>query len=337
MTQLHDSQRTRAQAAEWLLALCGLMIAVGGVLLGVQIDGNGHVSGTGFTPLAIGGLVALVASLVQVGTQGRMPRDPIGAFASVTAFLGLAFVIAAVLAPGGPWMFFEVLLLLVLVALRRPSASASPRWISGASLLMLGLMLLFRAWITYQGSEYRWQVLSIDIPILSWIPFPWLAPIQSVSLGSFTPHELGFPPAGLNFPLTLTLWAVGFSLCAGGLALQQNAAREHENDRIHAVIHALPSGLAALVERLIPEEEWQALGLHGLSERRLCKRIEALVAERVHRQREFQAAFEASSMLSMTNTGGFSSGIFQALARYGTHPPPREVVDETERDRAARS
>jgi hypothetical protein len=258
-------------------------------------------------------LLSLLAALARIGTSGRLPRDSIGALFSVSAFLGLSFVIAGVLAPGGPWMFSEVFVLLFLFALRRMRSDSNARWISGESLCVLGLMLLFRLWITYQGSEHRWQVLSINIPVLSWIPLAWLEPIQSVSLGSFTPHELGFPPAGFNFPLTMTLWALGFSLCAGGLALGQNAACEHENDRIHELIYTLPAELAALVERLIPEEEWQALGLHGLSERRQCKKIERLVAERVRRQRELQSAFDSSALLSLTNADGFSGGIHRAL------------------------
>jgi hypothetical protein len=304
----------RGREAEWMVAVAAAMIGVGGIMLGIQVDGDGHFSGTGFTPLAIGALLALLAALAQIGTAGRLPRDSISALATTSAFLGLAFVIAGVLAPGGPWMFFEVFVLLLLLALRRPRSGSTARWITGGSLCVLGLMLLFRLWITYQGSEHRWQVLSVNIPVLSWIPLAWLEPIQSVSLGSFTPRELGFPPAGFDFPLTMTLWALGFCLCAGGLGLGQNASAEHENDRIHELICTLPPELAALVERLIPEEEWQALGLHGLSERRQSKKIEQLVAERMRRQRELQSAFESSALLSLTNPGGFSGNIHKALS-----------------------
>jgi hypothetical protein len=305
----------RGREAEWLVAGSSAMIGLGGLMLGLQVDATGKLSGTGFTALAIGALLSLLAVLARIGTSGRVPRDAIGALFGVSAFLGLAFVIGGVLAPGGPWMFSEVFVLLFLFALRRTRADSSARWISGGSLCLLGLMLLFRLWITYQGSEHRWQVLSINIPILSWIPLAWLEPIQSVSLGSFTPNELGFPPAGFDFPLTMTLWAIGFSLCAGGLWLGQNAAVEHENDRIHDLISTLPPPLAALVERLVPEEEWQALGLHGLSERRQCKKIERLVAERMQRQRELQSAFDASALLALSNTGGFSGDIHRALLR----------------------
>jgi len=317
----------RTGTAQWGIAGAGLMIAVGALLLGLQVDGNGRWSGTGFAPLAIGALLALVATLVRFGAGVRLPRDPASAFAAASSFFAVAVLIASVLAPGGPWMFAEVFVLLLIVALRRPDPKERARWLSPAVLVVLGLMLLFRLWITYQGSEHRWQVLSVGIPILSALPFPWLAPIQSVSLGSFTPHELGFPPAGLDFPTTMTVWAIGFSLAAAGLLLVQTSAREHENDRIHALIHSLPPGLARLVERLLPEEEWEALGLHGLSDRRLAKRIEALVAERIERQREFHSAWQASSLFALTTTGGFRADIEQALARYGP-PPPREVVDE---------
>src|SRR5262245_11794087 len=220
-----------ARTAEWQVAIAGLMIGAGGILLGLQVDANARFSGTGLVPLGIGALVALVGSLVQLGTSaGRIPRDGLGAFAAVASFLGLAFVVSGVLAPGGPWMFLEVIVLLAMVS-RRAREGASPRWIGGGSLFVLGLMLLFRLWISYQGSEHRWQVLSIKIPVLSWIPLDFLAPVQSVSLGSFTPRELGFPPAGLEFATSMTMWAIGFTLAASGLALAQAAAREHENDR----------------------------------------------------------------------------------------------------------
>jgi hypothetical protein len=118
----------------------------------------------------------------------------------------------------------------------------------------------------------------------------------------------------------MALWATGFSFCAAGLSLLQSAVPEHENDRIHAIIHTLPPALASLVERLVPEEEWQTLGLQGMSERRLCKRIEALVAERVLRQKRFQAAFEASALLAYTGIGGFAGDVYEALVRYEKVP-----------------
>jgi len=169
--------------------------------------------------------------------------------------------------------------------------------------------------VSYQGSEHRWEVLSVGIPVLSWIPFEFLDPIKSVSLGSFTPRELGFPPAGLSFAVSMTMWAVGFCLAGSGIALAQSAALEHENDRIHDLVQTLPPPLARLVERLLPEDEWQALGLHGLSERRLAKRIEALATERLRHQREIHAMFQASSTLALPPAGGFAGELWQALSR----------------------
>jgi hypothetical protein len=304
------------RAADWHVAIAALLVGAGGFLLGLQVDADSKFSGTGLTSLGIGALLALVASLAHRSNSG-LPRDGISALAVVAAFLGLAFVVAGALAPGGPWMFFEVFLLFVLVAARRRSTEAGARWIGGSTLVALGLMLLFRLWVSYQGSEHRWQVLSIGIPVISWIPVEFLDPIKSVSLGSFTPHELGFPPAGLSFGLSMTLWAVGFCLAAGGVALAQSAALEHENDRIHDLVQTLPPPLARLVERLLPEEEWQALGLHGLPERRLAKKIEALATERFQRQREIQAMFQASAALALPPAGGFAGEIWRSLAKTG--------------------
>jgi hypothetical protein len=312
-----DSPAT-TRAAEWHVAIAAAMVGVGGTLLGLQIDADGRFSGTGLTSLAIGTLLALVASLAQARATRNLPRDATSALAALAAFLGLAFVVAGALAPGGPWMFFEVFLLFVLVAARRRNAAEGVRWIGGATLVALGLMLLFRLWISYQGSEHRWEVLSVGIPVLSWIPLEILEPIQTVSLGAFTPRELGFPPAGLSFAASMALWAVGFCLCAGGIALAQSAAEEHESDRIHDLIQTLPPPLALLVERLLPEEEWQALGLHGLSERRLAKRIEALASERFQRQRDIQTAFRASAVQALPPSvalgGGFADGVWRAIS-----------------------
>jgi hypothetical protein len=314
------------RAADWHVAIAAAMVGVGGTLLGLQIDGDGRLSGTGLTSLAIGTLLALVASLAQARATKNIPRDAVGALAALAAFLGLAFVVAGALAPGGPWMFFEVFLLFVLVAARRRSASEGARWIGGSTLVALGLMLLFRLWISYQGSEHRWQVATLGIPVLSWIPLDFLEPIQTVSLGAFTPRELGFPPAGLSFAASMSMWAVGFCLTAGGIALAQSAAQEHENDRIHDLIQTLPPPLALLVERLLPEEEWQSLGLHGLPDRRLAKRIEALASERFQRQRDIQAAFRASTMqalpASASHASGFADDVWRAISR--TDPDQEE-------------
>ena len=301
------------EPAELHLALACLMVAAGGLLLGLQIDGSGAWVGTGFAPLGIGALVALAATLLQTVRAHSLPRDAIAGFSAVCGFLGIAFVVGGVLAPGGGWMFFEVLLLLVLLARRHASARPAGPDLRPGTVVVLVLMLLFRLWITWQGSEHRWQVMSVPIPVLSSLPFDLFDSIRSVNLGEFSPQELGFPPAGVDFTATLTLWAAGFALCAAGLLWRSHAAVEHENDRIHATIHELPSPLAALVDKLLPEEDWSALGLHGLSERMRKKRIEALVGERLRRRRELEAAFDAVDVLGTTNPGGFTGDVVRTL------------------------
>ena len=302
----------REHTAATGVVLGGLLVGGGGILLGLQIDQNGSWSGTGWTVFAIGALLALGAMFIRAKREGALPRDTLGIFAVAVSFIGLAFVLSGVLAPGGPWMFFELALLLAVVAFKRPQAD-SGRWMSFGVLMLLAAMLFFRLWIAYQGSENRWAVMSIDIPVLAWLPFDFLEPIKRIALGSFTPHELGFPGAGLSFAPTLVLWSIGFALCIAGLFLTQTSAREHENDRIHDLIHTLPSGLANFVERIVPEEEWHALGLHGMPSRRLARRIEALVGERMARQKELQSALDAGRLLSQTNPGGFAGGIYRAI------------------------
>lgn len=293
------------------IALGAALIGLGGLLLGLQVDANRAVCGTGLAPLGVGALLAL-AALAARTTSGRVPRDGLGISAVAAGFLGLAFAISGVLAPGGPWMFLEVLILVLVVALRRPDP-ATGRWIGASAYVLLALFLLFRLWVSYQGSLFRWQVVSVDVPVLSWLPFEFLEPVQRVALGSFTPHELGFPPAGLDFALSSALWALGFAACVGGLALLQASTLEHENDRVHALIRTLPAPLADVVERLLPEEEWRDLGLHGLPERRLARRVEALVAERIRRQGELARALEQSRLLARADPEGFAGGITRAL------------------------
>lgn len=303
----------REHSATQGLALGGLLVGVGGVLLGLQIDQNGAWSGTGWTVFAIGALLALGAMLMRTKHEGALPRDTLGLFAVVTAFAGLTFVLSGVLAPGGPWMFFEIAVLVAVVVFKRPQQDAI-RSMNLGLLTLLAVLLLFKLWIAYQGSENRWALMSVNIPVISWLPFEFLDPIKSIALGSFTPHEMGFPPAGFSFAPTLALWSIGFALCVAGMLLSQASAREHENDRIHDLIHTLPPGLANFVERIVPEEEWQSLGLHGLSERRLARRIEALVSERMARQKDLQTALDAGRLLSQTNPGGFAGGIYRAIA-----------------------
>lgn len=325
---LPDDQTRREGSAEWLLVVACLAIGAGGLLIGLQVDGNGDLVGSGYTSLGIGAMVALVATLVQAGATGRFPRQPVTGLSALMGFFGISSLISGVLAPGGAWMFFEVLLLFWLLARRVKSQAPGPQ-IRGSDLLLLSLMLLFRLWITYQGSQHQWALVTVDIPVISWIPLPWLDPIQRVSLGSFTPAEMGFPITGLDFPLTLTLWSLGFALCAGGLYLRHGAAREHENDRIHGLIHTLPAKLALMVERLLPEEDWESQELHGLSERRLKKRIEALVGERIMRLRQFHAVYEATSFAQLADPAPFPTAIAHALERYREAEETRSLPPAT--------
>jgi hypothetical protein len=317
------SARREASSDLQLLFAC-LAIGAGGLLLGLQVDGTGSLVGTGYTALGIGVVVALFASALQAARGAALPRDPPGILSAVCGFCGISFVVAGVLAPGGGWMFFEVLLLLVLLA-RSKSAGPGPQIGKGTS-VALALMLVFRLWITYQGSERRWQVAEVDVPIVSWIPFPFLDPIRSVSLGEFTPREMGFPPSGLDFPLSMTLWSAGFALAVSGLLWRARAGLERENDRIHAIIHELPPPLALLVEKILPEEDWRALGLHGLPERLLRKRIQALVEERIAQRRDIDQALRSAELLARTSPGGFAGEIHAALiAREPVQPRPAEV------------
>lgn len=295
------------------LALACLMIAAGGLLLGLQVDGTGALVGTGWGPLGLGALVALSATLVQTVRGCALPRDVLTGFSALCGFLGLAFAVGGVLAPGGGWMFFEVLLLAVLLSRRHASARPAGPDLRAGVVVALALMLVFRLWITWQGSEHRWQVLSVPIPILSSLPFDLFDSVKRVDLGGFRPEELGFPPSGLRFTPTLALWAGGFALCVSGLLWRSNAAVEHENDRIHDTIHELPPALAALVDKLLPEEEWVALGLHGLSDRMRRKKIEQLVGERLRRRRELEAAFDAVVLHLTINPGGFVGEVMRSL------------------------
>lgn len=307
----HIEALEESRQAQWLVALAGVMVACGGFLLGVQVDAQGSSSGTGLASIGLGALVALVGWLTRMAKGFAWPRDLIGHFGALANFLGLSFLVGAVLAPGGPWMFAELVILLLLFA--RAPANQARRWVAPSLLWTLALMLLFRLWVTYQGSVHQWQVLSVPIPVLAWIPLDFLEPVQSVALGSFTPSELGFPPLGLDFKYTVALWSTGFALCAGGLFLLQLALREHENDRIHERIHTLPRPLAQLVERILPEEQWEELGLHGLADRMLTKRIETLVRERVSQQRAIQSAYQELETLTLTNPGGFQGAVQEAL------------------------
>ncbi|MCC7014316.1 MAG: hypothetical protein IT454_17280 [Planctomycetes bacterium] len=295
-------------AVKQLLASC-VLIALGGLLLGVQVDSSGALVGTGFAPLCIGLVVVLAAVLFSSWREAPVPRDLLTALSATSGFLGLVFVVAGVLAPGGGWMFFELLLLVVVLS----RAATRNAFLSRGAIVLLVCMLLFRLWISYQGSRHEWQLMSLEVPILSSLPFEFLAPVQSVSLGEFSPRELGFPPAGLSFTPSLALWTVGFALCIVGLAWRARAALEHENDRVHEAIHELPPTLATLVERVLPEAQWPELGLHGLSERALRKRIEELVVARIASRRELDRALHSRALLGSTNPGGFAGELYRAL------------------------
>ena len=318
--------RRETFSAELQLALACLTVAAGCLLLGLQVDGTGAVVGTGRTTFAIGVVVALVALLFrsareataaakQPGVGPWLPRDLVSMAAVVTGFFGLACVVAGVLAPGGGWMFFELLLIISLLAFHQSRGKHFAPVVGIGSITLLALMLIFRLWITWQGSEHRWAVMSIDVPILSGLPISFLDPVRRVSLGSFTPSELGFPPAGLDFHVSMTIWALGFVLCIAGMRWGSHAAREHENDRIQDTIDLLPGPLANVVAKVLPEEDWEELGLHGLSDRLRKKRIEALFTERLAHRREIDSALRSLDLLSLRNPGGFTGEIYEVLAR----------------------
>ena len=116
---------------------------------------------------------------------------------------------------------------------------------------------------------------------------------------------------------------MGFALCTAGLVLVQASAIEHENDRVHALIRTLPGPVADVVERLLPEEEWRDQGLHGLPERQLARRIEALVSERMRRQDALRRALDPSRLLGLSNPGGFAGEIQRAITDESQREPPR--------------
>jgi hypothetical protein len=277
------------------------MIAAGGVLLGVQIDLAHRLHGTGYTAFSIGVLVALCAS-VFAARRGGVPRDPLAAWAAVVAFFGVAFAVGGVLVPSGPWLLIEFAFLVWLFARKQSGAAFA-----------LAVMLVFKLWITYRASRGDFDVLTLDVPILSSIPIKLLEPFQRILVGTFTPDELELPPSdGLDFAVTMGLWSLGFAQVVAGLWWRANAAFEHEDDRIHAVIQSLPRELARLVETLLPEREWRELGLHGLSQRKLEKRIEELVRERVGRARAVDETIRSFSAREI-QSGGFAGELGAAI------------------------
>ncbi|HUR28226.1 MAG TPA: hypothetical protein VM509_08560 [Planctomycetota bacterium] len=305
--------------AERQLTFACLSIALGGVLLALQLDGDGAIVGTGYAPLGIGAVVALAALLLAGRSSTTLPRDLLDVLSTASAFLGLAFLVAGVLAPGGSWLFFEVLILLWLLTRRRPEEKVDGPMLAPSACVALALMLLLRLWIAYQGSENRWQLMEISVPILSSIPWHVLDPIKTIQLGAFDPTEMGLPATGMRFGPTLALWSSGFAAVASGLMWRSRAAYELENDRIHQTIQTLPQALARLVERLIPEEDWKRLGLHGLSERMRCKRIEALVEKEMRARREFDGLLRRTPLLAPPGSGAFATDIESAM--HGDPPP----------------
>lgn len=329
------------------LALSCALIALGGVLLGLQRETGGALVGTGFTGLGMGAFVALVAAIYaatdEVRVQGgiQMPRDALALLSVASGYLGLAFLVSGVLVPGGPWMFAEALLLLAVLsrvgAVKPERETEGPR-LGRGTILLLGLMLLFRLWVTYQGCRNEWAALTLDVPLLSGLP--WLPDaLRTISLGSFTADEFGIPPSGLLFPHTIVLWSLGFALAVAGLWLRQRASWEVENDRVHDTIAELPPRLATLVERLLPEEEWRELGLHHLADRQRRKRLSALTEERLLRQLELQKALRAAPAPRPGEIGAasdFAREIQGAFDRYEALPPaPAEPKDAGRSERGS--
>ena len=149
---LSDERRTGLAARQ--LALSCALIALGALLTSVQLDGNGDWVGTGYASLGVGAVAALAAFLLALRSNFAAPRDALTALSTASNLLGLAFLVAGVLAPGGAWMFFEALLLVALLA----RGAVRGETLGRGAVAALVLMLLFRLWITYQGSQHRWQV-----------------------------------------------------------------------------------------------------------------------------------------------------------------------------------
>ena len=310
------------------VAFACLLIASGGLLLGLQWDASGDLHGTCLSALGTGAFVALAAAGLQARGGGLwLPRDTIALAAAAFSFAAVAFAVSAVLVPSGPWLFAEVLILIALLARGRPLRSAAGPGVTPLGMLVLALMLCFRLWITYRASIGRSEVAAIDVPLVSSLPFAFLEPLKTIEIGVFALEELCLPAdgPGADFGLTTATWALGFALCCGGLLWLERAAPEHENDRVHATIRELPPALADLVEKVLPEDEWQTLGLHGLPDRLRRKRIETLFRERVRNGREIQLALERSRWLAATNPGGFAGELMSAIEASDSSGPARDA------------
>lgn len=310
-------------APEQLVLAC-VLIAAGGLLLGLQRQSTGELCGTGFSALGMGALMALVPlgfALARRGEGPHAPRDGLSLLSALCGFCGVAFLVSGILVPGGPWMFLQALLLFFVLT-RRSVTEGGGLKLSHGTALLCGLFLLLRLWVTYQGARNQWAAVSIDVPVLSgWTFAPeWM---RTISLGDFSAKEFSIPPVGLHFAHTMALWAVGFALVMTGLWLRHRSQLEYENDRIHLTIQELPPKLAQLVEKLLPEEEWVALGLHGLPARARRKRLSALTEERLRGQLEFVRAW-ASTPREEPTQPGFPAEIAGLFERYELpQPPPR--------------
>ncbi len=309
-------------SADQLLVACA-MIGVGGILLGLQRQADGNFCGTGFASLGMGAVIALLPMLFALvsgssAAKPMLPHTRLAALSSLVGFAGLTFVASGVLVPGGPWMFIEALILLLVLSRRGREGEIAGVRISHGTVIWLALFLFARLWVTYQGVQNEWAAVSFDVPLLS--SLPWVpASMQVVSLGDFTAAEFGIPAQGLHFSHTVALWAVGLAFCVGGLWWRHRAGVECENDRVHETIHRLPPAYASLVELILPEDEWRELGLHGLNERQRRKRLAQLTQERVVRQVEFNRAFLAGRPAIDEGSPAFVNDIHQVIESYS--PP----------------
>jgi hypothetical protein len=301
------------EPAEFHLALACLVVALGGVLLGLQVDGNGALVGTGLAPFGIGAVVALSATLFQAvrahAVAARRDRR----------FLG------AVRVPGhrvhrGRSARAGRRLDVLRGADRGGVARAAPRRARGR---------LARSAREHRGRARRDAALqAVDhvagerAPLAGGEPAdpdPRVDPAAGARAdparfaGRIHAAGAGLSAGRAALRQHADVLGGGFALTAAGLLWRSRAAVEHENDRIHATIHELPSGLAALVEKLLPEEHWVELGLHGLSERMRRKRIEALVGERLRWRRELENAFGNLDVLALANPGGFTGEVVRTL------------------------
>ena len=275
---------TAAAAIQWGSLLAGFA----GLCGAVWIDADGAFAGVGYAPLAAGSIVALVALLAR--KDAGMPHDAWALSARIGLYAALSFLLALVLAPDGAWLYAELVVLVVLLTRQRPRAA----WLGFGASTFVGLCiaLAFKLWLLRQGSLQQWQVAQLDVPVVSWVPLDILRPFQTIDIGSFTASELGLPPAGLAFGPTALLLAVGFVAAVASIALLSWGEAEHEDDRVAALLSTLPPAVAQLVEVLIPEREWGALGLHGLSDRKLARRMEELVRERARALQHSQVVLQ---------------------------------------------